>query len=211
MKDRKKQLSIKPYLKLFYMVLIVTSLIGCWNTDKHIQQDWQEEIQLSNGASIWVHRQANFIRKKPDFLTKEGGEVSKMMATIAIPDNLIAPPPPVWHFNAVPILLDYDQEKKSWFVIATYFYCNSWTAAGYPPITQWQYIVENGRWIIVPLDKKYLGRHSNLLSSFTDDRIKLQKVSKEDIREAKKHLVSGSGYKVIQEKRTLCTDFRNSK
>lgn len=202
---------IKYYLKLFCIVLIATGLIGCWNKDKYIQQDWQEEIQLSNGDTVWVYRQADFIRKKPDFLTKEGGVVSKMMVTITVPENSIASPPPVWHFNAVPLLLDYDREKKGWFIIASFFYCNSWTAAGYPATDHWQYIVKDNQWVIVPLDKKYLGREPNMFLSFTDDRKKLNKVTKEEIAKKIKHLPSDSSYVAIQENKSNCTDYRKSK
>lgn len=60
------------------------------------------------------------------------GTIKNMDATISIPDNPIAPPPPVWRFNAVPLVLDYDTDKKTWFVIAGFFI----VIVGKPPVVR---------------------------------------------------------------------------
>lgn len=166
---------------IFYFVVII-SLLGVLITcDGKVKQHWQEEVLLHNGKSLWVERDAVFNQESTSFLTIEKGIIYNMMVTIKVPENPIAPPPPIWSFNAVPILLDYDTEKQSWIMIATLFHCSSWSMAGRPKLATWQYIVENNQWVVVPLDSKYVGRRTNLSTSFTDDRVKLTRITKEVI------------------------------
>lgn len=161
---------------------------------KTIRQHWQEEVLLSSGAILWIDREVKFVAK-PEPFTLEKGVINDMIVSIKLPENIIAPFPPPWRFNAVPILLDYDDEKKTWIILASYFYCSSWRDAGSPTLSTWQYIVKNNQWVVVPLDPKYVGRRANLSATFTNQSEKLEKVTQKEISRSTQY--SKSVYDVI--------------
>lgn len=195
----KKLKIISQYLTLLVFII---SLLGCGEHSK----TWKEEVQLSSGEIIWVNRTANYKRNIKAFITKgEGGNITQMNLTISVPENnSVAPPPPVWSFNAVPIVIDYDSVKETWFIVATYFNCNSWFEAGEPALTQWMYVVEDGTWLIYPLDGKLVGRPTNLFIGFADDKFRSIKTTKEDIGNATRHLLENNTYKKVIQKKQLC-------
>lgn len=182
-------LVIKKLLKTLLTLLVVGLVLFIpWYyflAPKHIKQHWQEEVLFNNGTSLWVEREATFIAE-PSPMTLEGGTINDMMVSIKIPENPIAPPPPIWHFEAVPILLEYDAEKKSWIIIATYFYCGTWVRAGRPTLATWQYIVSNNQWKVVPLDSKYVGHAANLSTNFTNFKNKLEKMTQKELAFSKR-------------------------
>ena len=185
---------LKTVLILFIVGLIFFIPWYYFLAPKHIKQHWQEEVLLHNGTSLWVDREATFIAKPSPF-TLEKGTINDMMVAIKVPDNPIAPPPPIWQFDAVPILLEYNVEKKSWIIIATYFYCGSWARAGRPSLATWQYIVKNNQWVVVSLDPKYVGRVSNLSTSFTNFKSKLEKITQQELEFSKRGV--GELYKSV--------------
>lgn len=108
-----------------------------------------------------------------------------MELAIDIPETFFAPKPPVWCFNAVPLLLDYDKEKKTWFVVATFFYCDSWKTAGKTSSNKWQYVVKDGQWVIQSLDKKHVGRITNMYLNFTNLPSQLTRITQEEIKQSR--------------------------
>lgn len=192
-----------------FCLLLLTLLIflsGCEDPKKSIEasQEWQEEAVLSNGHSLWIKRTLSFSRKPTKF-HMTGGVMENMQMSIEIPKNTIAPPPPVWTFNAAPILLDYDAERRTWFIVASYFYCDSWESAGKPVNDQWQYEVQNGKWIISPLNKALLGRRANLYTDVGDERRKLIKITSQEIE--KDIRSAGETYRKIRINKPNCSRF----
>lgn len=203
--------SSKNSIRWFFYLLISSGLslllMGC---DKTWRGSWQDEVKLHSGQSIWVKRTVEYTRNGRDYITKEGGNITSMTVKIEVPENSIAPPPPIWSFNAVPLLLDYDTKKKTWFIVASFFYCDSWEEAGKPALEQWQYEVENDQWIIKPLDTKLVGRMTNLMISFTKGN-KLKRASAEDIYKEAFHRPPGDIYSKIALRKQTCNQSRNFK
>lgn len=187
-----KLLTLLPMHFIITLILIFC-LAWYFLAPNNVKQQWQEEVLLSSGDSLWIEREAKFAVQTTGPLTLEKGRIKNMVVTIKVPENLIAPSPPIWRFNAVPILLDYDVKNMSWTIIATLFYCSSWIDAGHPSLATWQYIVKNNQWVVVPLDATYVGRYANLSTSFTDDRKKLKKITQQEIKKSSR----ADLYKVI--------------
>jgi hypothetical protein len=76
-------------------------------------------------------------------------------------------PPPLWrsHTDLVPILIDYQTQKNTWTVIASFYYRGAWERAGYPALPYIEYQSKNGEsWQIVPLEDRVIGFKTNLLA-----------------------------------------------
>lgn len=198
-------------IMLYVSLLLVGALLlqGC--DDKNNKQ-WEEEIQLSDGNIVWIKRTAHFERTNTGWLSRLGdaasrGRIMNMELTIDIPETAFALKPPIWRFNAVPLLLDYDKEKKTWIIVGGYFYCDSWEAAGEPALNRWQYVVKDGQWIIQALDKKYVGRVTNMYLSFTKLTNHQTRIGLEEIEESRNS--SDTIYKTIMLREQRCNNTVN--
>lgn len=192
---------------LYVSLLLVGTLLlqGC--DDKNNKQ-WQEEIQLSDGNIVWVKRTAHFERTNTGWLSRLGdaasrGRIMNMELTIDIPETAFALKPPIWRFNAVPLLLDYDKEKKTWIIIGGYFYCDSWEVAGKPALNRWQYVLRNNDWIIEVLDKKYIGHDPNISLNINGPEDS-KKITKVQIKKEYYHLPYDDIYKKITIRKQRC-------
>lgn len=213
-------------IKWLFYLLIVSSLslhvIGC--DGKHNKQEnesqikkkytWQDEVKLQNGQTLWVDRTVELARRKPSNLplgtVGVGSPIQSMRVTLTVPENPISSPPPVWSFNAVPLLLDYDTERETWFVVASFFYCNSWEEAGRPALDKWQYEVENNQWVIKPLNTQLVGRIPNLMIDFGKGN-QLKKATAEEINKNVRQRSPDNTYRIIKVSKQLCNQSRNFK
>ena len=113
-----------------------------------IHHKWQEETQLVDGNIVWITRAVSYERIKRGWIDALNDVASNrgfknMELTIEIPETSFAAKPPLWRFNAVPLVVDYDQAKKTWVIIGGYFYCDTWEATGEPALNRWQYVVKD--------------------------------------------------------------------
>ena len=153
------------YIGLALLAAMLLVLAGCDKAGPG-KREWDEELVMSNGTVIWVHRTASFNTNHGDMSGVGGGYISNLKASITVPQNPVAPPPPVWSFeHAVPIVMDYNEEKQTWYVVATFYTCGIWERWGKPMPPYRQYEVQDGQWVMVPLDDKLIGRESNLTSA----------------------------------------------
>ena len=174
-------------MKKWFLLLTVCAtlfLSACDNGKR--SKKWEEEVQLHDGTVFWVKRSAQWEAEGEWPNGSGGGAFYNIFVTVSVPDNSgIASPPPRWEGfkGAVPILLDYDQEKKTWFVVATFVMTGVWMEWGRPRVPYRQYEVQNGQWVVVPFDEKLLGRDTNLLAEYVgesssrvtiQERLKLQ-------------------------------------
>ena len=65
----------------------------------------------------------------------------------------------------MPIILDRDPATEEWFVVATFFHCDSWYELGRPKLPYTEYRFRNGRWVQQPLTPQWIGRAANVLPS----------------------------------------------
>ena len=71
---------------------------------------------------------------------------------------------PGWHFDvAIPMLLDFNEQKQRWFIVATFDMCDDWKAWGNPIPPYRVYELQGNQWQRVPFDDNLVGRQGNLL------------------------------------------------
>ena len=139
------------------IIFLAYKLASCGHVDVH----WKEEVMLASGQKIVVKRTA-----KGETLGEIGGPGGwrSTVMTLEIVDPKSAAHPPVWSEPWVPMVFDVDPDTGHWFVIATFYMCEDWYALGRPKLPYLQFVQTEGRWERVPLEEKFFGRESNLLT-----------------------------------------------
>lgn len=143
------------------IVLVGTLLMaGC----DRASVKWSEEVRLADGQMIAVARTAQ--GKTYSELGGTGGwrePVEMSIAITKVPGDI--KPPPEWRGTYVPALLDYDDSDKSWSIVATFYYCETWHALGrpIPPYIEYQ-SVNGAPWQRVPLEERLIDREANMLT-----------------------------------------------
>lgn len=143
-------------------VLLVTAaailfLVACGDT----RISWREEVELQDGTVLIVARTA----KTAPFgeIGGPGGWENKgMTLTIVEPPSVDKPPP--WDFPFVPMVFDRDAKSDEWFLVATFYSCESWYDLGRPKLPYVEYRVRAGAWQRVPLSSELIGREANVLT-----------------------------------------------
>lgn len=129
--------------------------------------EWNEQVRLQNGDAIVIARTAEF--HENSIAGGGGGSFNKGM-TFQIsqptkPDN-----PGPWSARFVPIIFDRDPQTQEWFVVATFFHCDSWYELGRPRLPYTEYRFRDGRWVQRPLEEKWIGRATNVLPADLSDK-----------------------------------------
>jgi hypothetical protein len=122
--------------------------------------------------------------------------VNMSVSITRAPDGI--KPPPEWRDGYVAMLLDYDAPAKSWSMVATYYYCETWYALGrpIPPYIEYQ-SVQGSPWKRVPLEERLIGREANLLTGpRTDGEPDLVTIADKEFRERS----SGRMYQLVLRK-----------
>ena len=144
------------------VLLVSVVLAACDSGPKLLA--WQEEVQLSNGDIITVKRTAK--SKSFGEWGGPGGWENEGM-TLAIEKPKKPDDPPVWDFRFVPVVFDRDAETKEWFVVATFYSCQSWYDLGRPKLPYTEYRLRNGQWQKVELSASVMGLDANMLTDIS--------------------------------------------
>lgn len=147
---------------LVYGLAIAGAIVlpGC---DKASLQ-WSEEVRLQDGQMVMAERTAQG-RTYSELGGTEGWRdpVEMSVSVTQAPGNI--KPPPEWHDAYVPVLLDYDASSKSWLMLATFYYCETWYALGRPVPPYIEYQSTHGSpWRRVSLEERFIDRETNLLT-----------------------------------------------
>lgn len=142
----------------------VLSLASC---DRNEIVAWSEEVKLQSGELIVISRTAAF---SENWIAGGGGGAFNMGMTLRIQNPQHAENPSVWEGRFVPILLDRDPQSKEWFVVATFFHCDSWYELGRPKLPYTEYRFKNGQWVQQALSPQWVGREGNVWPSDLADR-----------------------------------------
>ena len=148
-----------------WMAAVLAGLLLGACGDPHM--DWNEQVKLQSGEVIVVARTAKF---SENWVAGGGGGSFNKGMTLQIvqppkPDN-----PGVWDARFVPIVLDRDPATQEWFIVATFFHCDSWYELGRPKLPYTEYRFRNGRWVQQQLTPKWIGREANVLPADLSDR-----------------------------------------
>lgn len=131
------------------------------NTVGEVRLRWDEQVQLGKGGQTLLKRTASGdafgmtnpeVWRKPEFSLEFAGGKSA--------DRTI---PPLWSSKYRPILVDYDEAKRSWIVVATFESCGDWQTFGRPALPYVQYTSHNENWDIGAVEPSLIGREANLL------------------------------------------------
>ena len=120
---------------------------------------WKEEVKLRSGELLVVKRTA----KAQPFgeIGGPGGWENKGM-TLLIETPQKADNPPLWDFPFVPVVFDRDTESNEWFIVATFYSCESWYALGRPKLPYTEYRLKNGQWTQVQLSPSAIRLKANM-------------------------------------------------
>lgn len=132
--------------------------------------EWKEEVRLQSGEMIIVKRTAKF---KANNIAGGGGGSFNDGMTVEIIQPQLPDKPGLWSARFVPLIFDRDPESKEWFVVATFFHCDSWYELGRPKLPYTEYRFRGGRWIQQPLSPKWMGRITNILPADASDKKRL--------------------------------------
>ncbi len=133
-------------------------LSGCG--DK--QSTWSEEVRLQGGETLVVERTAQL--RANHIAGGGGGSINEGM-TVEIAQPIKPDNPSRWSAKFVPILMDRDPASREWFIVATFFHCDSWYALGRPKLPYTEYRFRGGQWVQQALSPQWIGRAANVLSS----------------------------------------------
>lgn len=144
-------------------LLLGPALVACGNS----RMEWNEQVKLQSGEVIVLARTAKF--SENSVAGGGGGSFNKGMTLQIVqparPDN-----PSLWDARFVPIVLDRDPQTNEWFIVATFFHCDSWYDLGRPKLPYTEYRYRNGQWRQQPLTKRWIGRGANVLPTDPSDQ-----------------------------------------
>jgi len=145
--------------KIVALALCALALAACGDVNLF----WSEEVVLSSGKLIVVKRGAT--GEKLGEIGGSGGWDPRNMWVEIKGEPLGVFTPPTWRTAYVPMLLDYDQVKNEWLIVATFVTCQAWFDLGRPKLPYVQYrVAEKGEWRVVPLESELYGRKANMLT-----------------------------------------------
>lgn len=121
--------------------------------------EWTEDVQLNGGQSIIVKRSARLYANK--IAGGGGGSINRGM-TLEIISPTQSNAPTIWNDVYVPLLIDLDPETKEWFIVATFFHCDSWYDLGRPSLPYTEYRFKQGQWHRQALSSSLIDRSTNL-------------------------------------------------
>ena len=144
----------------YWFIGFGAAVVGLWLIARDPHLKWNEQVELQSGEVIVIKRTAKF---SENWIAGGGGGSFNKGMTIELskpnkPDN-----PTIWNALYVPMVLDRDPETNEWFIIATFFHCDSWYDLGRPRLPYTEYHFRNGKWVQLPLNEKWLRREANVL------------------------------------------------
>lgn len=141
--------------------------------------EWKEEVKLQSGELIVLKRTA---RLKANYIAGGGGGSINQGMTVEIMTPARSDNPAVWSDRFVPVLFDRDPSTKEWFMVATFFHCDSWEQLGRPKLPYTEYRFKGGRWVQQALSPQWIGRPANMYTGMgpkgVEDRTAEQNTSR---------------------------------
>lgn len=166
-------------------IVLVGPLLGACG-DPHME--WTEQVKLQSGEVIVIARTAKF---SENWVAGGGGGSFNKGMTLHVVQPSKRDNPGVWDARFVPIVLDRDPESGEWFIVATFFHCDSWYDLGRPKLPYTEYRFRSGRWIQQPLSEKWIGRAANVLPADLSDKAAIAE-SKPDLSVERKEGILSS-------------------
>lgn len=142
----------------------VVLLCGCGK----VQLEWLEDVQLHDGQVIEVTRTATGKQRAELGGPKSWEQTDMSIAFGEIPAGIARPP--TWRDAYVPVLIDYEPNKRTWSLVAAFYRCETWYALGRPmPPYVAYHSIDGQPWQRASLDERLIGRAANLLTGPRSD------------------------------------------
>lgn len=125
------------------------------------QLSWKEEVQLLNGDLIVEKRTAK-TKAFGEIGGPGGWENEGMSIEVVQPVSVDNPPP--WSAKFVPLVFDRDAATSEWFIVATFYSCQSWYDLGRPKLPYTEFRLKGGTWVQQSLSPSLIGRRGNMLT-----------------------------------------------
>jgi hypothetical protein len=140
------------------LIALQILLSSCSSTK---QIEWKEEVLLQTGEAIIVKR---VIQMQEDFELSQGRNWVPREQKLNIKHPLLNNgQEAIWALDAVPIILDYDIQRKQFFIVATIALCEQDRALGRPRPPYLLFEFSGGEWRQVELRPVLEGKTANLL------------------------------------------------
>lgn len=153
------------YAALIMFVLLFGYFCYYLYRGQYNENNWQEEVLLSNGDIIVVDRKATFYGQSED----------NLIVTLNIPENLEKiPTPSQFETNELALLLDYSLDDNNWYIVTTFAkFPQEATCSIYK-----LYKYDGREWHEIEFDPSFYGRKTNLIGHVMGDG---QSITVEDI------------------------------
>lgn len=130
---------------------------------------WKEEVRLQSGETIVVKRTAKL---KANAIAGGGGGSFNEGMTVEIVQPVKPDNPALWSARFVPLIFDRDAATKEWFMVATFFHCDSWYELGRPKLPYTEYRFKDGQWVQRALSAQWFGRQANMFTGMGPKGVK---------------------------------------
>lgn len=135
--------------------------------------EWTEEVRLSNNETVLVKRTAKL---KANYIAGGGGGSINEGMTVEIVQPVRPDNPGLWSARFVPLVFDRDAITGEWFMVATFFHCDSWNELGRPRLPYTEYRYRQGQWIQQSLSAGLIGTPANMFTGMGPSGVKNLKV-----------------------------------
>lgn len=162
---------------IFIVILVGLCIVYAnWEGKFNRWSRWTEEVELSNGETVWVNRSTSYYGWSS---VNSGGTMNRVNSiSFKSPLNL-----PEWSADvAIPMLLDFNEQTQRWFIVATFSMCAEWKDWGNPMPPYRLYELHDGEWQLVPFDDQLIGRQGNLLIHEPNSLLIRQEVTAQERR-----------------------------
>lgn len=126
------------------------------------ESTWKEAVQLQSGEVLSVQRTISFKEYQP--IGGGGGGSETTVSSLEVLSPVHADTPKRWSQPPLlPMVFDRDPDTNEWFIVATFYMCQTWHELGrpLPPYVEFRY--RNGQWVRQPLSEKFIDRETNML------------------------------------------------
>lgn len=171
--------------KVIFFTILLTGFLGACDQDRPKPPlQWREEVQLADGRVVWVERTAS-----ADGMREMGGPSGIKNEHYSVRFSPPGDAPlPVWEGVYRPMILDYDADKKEWYIVSSFFYgCETWLKLEQPKYPYIEYAFRDGAWMRVPLNEGLVGHKTNMYGEIDFEKgeaqsIDLQQKSRQRVR-----------------------------
>ena len=147
--------------------LIILGVFLIFFFRNHSSLHFSEEVLLTSGEVLIVERK--FQTKALGELAGPGGWTAEFNSFVII-EPTRADNPTIWQseIGLIPILFDQEKESKEWYLVATFYMCETWRKIGKPNLAYVEFRFRDGQWRQTEFSLDHIGRNANVLTRISN-------------------------------------------